>query len=338
MTIDKDFKELTHLNLFKISELPANIESFLMVAWNIPGGKLFTTDEDKKKMIYNIINSAAKLFNVSRDEVEEAFMKDSNIGQREALILSMIDTNIEPETYCNDIKTALSSGEPVKLTQNLEIKDEPLSLNEPSNLDLNNREINVETGGKYGDTVVIGNGATVELKNGTINPAGNASEANSSATILISNAEPCLVTLDNVTVTGIYPVYLNSANEESRVIINSGTFYTTCESDNPDKMGPAVYVGKGGSGSTIGGKAIINDGTFGQPGVVNNFLINVEDVLRKQENKEPRNFIEVRGGIFYNFDPSNNKAEGENTNFVADGYTVVSSKVGNDTIYKVVKE
>jgi len=38
-----------------------------------------------------------------------------------------------------------------------------------------------------------------------------------------------------------------------------------------------------------------------------------------------------------NFDPSNCKAEGENTNFVAPGYSVISEKHGEDTWYTVVK-
>ena len=38
------------------------------------------------------------------------------------------------------------------------------------------------------------------------------------------------------------------------------------------------------------------------------------------------------------FDPSNNGAEGSGTNFVADGYKVVSEPHGSDTWYKVVAE
>ena len=37
-----------------------------------------------------------------------------------------------------------------------------------------------------------------------------------------------------------------------------------------------------------------------------------------------------------NFDPSNCKAEGENTNFVADGHKVVTETHGSDTWYTVV--
>lgn len=48
--------------------------------------------------------------------------------------------------------------------------------------------------------------------------------------------------------------------------------------------------------------------------------------------------INVYGGTFVNFDPSNNAAEGAGTNFVADGYKVVSEAQDNgDVWYTVVK-
>ena len=39
-----------------------------------------------------------------------------------------------------------------------------------------------------------------------------------------------------------------------------------------------------------------------------------------------------------NFDPSNNSAEGAGTNFVAEGYKVVSETHGDDIWYTVVPE
>ena len=48
--------------------------------------------------------------------------------------------------------------------------------------------------------------------------------------------------------------------------------------------------------------------------------------------------IIVKGGTFVNFDPSNNLAEGAETNFVADGYKVISEVHGEDTWYTVVPE
>ena len=49
--------------------------------------------------------------------------------------------------------------------------------------------------------------------------------------------------------------------------------------------------------------------------------------------------INVYGGKFYNFDPSHSMSEpGGPVSFVAEGYKVVSSQVGSDTIYEVVPE
>lgn len=214
------------------------------------------------------------------------------------------------------------------------------TLTKAADIDLNGHSLDAVSNGNYGDNIVIGNGAAVTISNGEIKPAENASVANASATIIVKTASESHLTLNNVKVTGIHPVYLNSTNENSSVIINGGEYFTTMplEGVSSDNMAPAIYVGKGSTGSVTGGKVTINGGTFGQKGVVNNFLLNIEDVLRKQEGKEPRNFIEVFGGKYWNFDPSNNKAEGENTNFVADGYIVKKTQEGEDTLYEVVKE
>lgn len=210
------------------------------------------------------------------------------------------------------------------------------TLTKNSTIDLNGHTLDAESNGNYGDNVVIGNGANITINNGTINPALKATESNASAAIIVKTAYASTLTLNDCKVTGIYPLYVNSANKDTLVTINGGEFYTTSNSSNPDNMPPAVYVGKGSTGSTIGGKVIINSGTFGKKGVVNNYLLNVEDVLRKQEGKDSRNFIEVFGGTFINFDPSNNKAEGEGTNFVAEGHTVETIQDGDDIIYKVI--
>lgn len=46
--------------------------------------------------------------------------------------------------------------------------------------------------------------------------------------------------------------------------------------------------------------------------------------------------IIVTGGTFVNFNPADCYAEGAHTNFVADGYKVVSEVKGSDTYYTVV--
>lgn len=238
----------------------------------------------------------------------------------------------------NDIAKSMN-GNDIVVAKDIK-SDSGYTLTKPTNIDLNGHSLDAVSNGNYGDNIVVGNGATVTISNGEIKPADNASVSNASATIIIKTASESHLTLNDVKVTGIHPVYLNSANENTTVTINGGEFYTTMplEGVDSDHMAPAVYVGKGSTGSTIGGKVTINGGTFGCKGVVNNFLLNVEDVLRKQEGKEPRDFIECFGGNFYNFNPSDNKSEGEGTSFVAQGYHVESEQDGDDVLYKVVKD
>ena len=96
------------------------------------------------------------------------------------------------------------------------------------------------------------------------------------------------------------------------------------------RQGSAVQVQKG--------TLIINGGTFAcepysNPTYGYNFLINCLDSAYKNGTAK----VIINGGTFVNFDPSNCTAEGAHTNFVADGYKVVSEAHGNDTWYTVVK-
>lgn len=262
--------------------------------------------------------------------------KDEEGGDNDYWYTVLPDETIVLESTVQN--KAFSKGGDFFLSDDVTVEDNYVALTKDSNIDLNGKSLGTKKGGQYGDTMVIGNGANVTVKNGEIKPAEDASAAAASASILVKTSSASHVTLEDVTVSGIHPIYLNSANEGSTVTILSGNYCSSYRANDPTQEAPAVYVGKGTpSTSTIGGKVTIYGGTFGAPGYVNNFLLNVEDVLRKQEGKEPRNFIEVFGGTFINFNPADNKAEGEGTNFVANGYDVVSEQVGNDIYYTVVK-
>ena len=86
-------------------------------------------------------------------------------------------------------------------------------------------------------------------------------------------------------------------------------------------------------------KVIINGGTFacepfGDP-YGYNFLINCVDSAYKNGTAK----VIIQGGTFINFAPSNNSAEGADTNFVADGYKVVpQTQTNGDIWYTVVAE
>lgn len=96
------------------------------------------------------------------------------------------------------------------------------------------------------------------------------------------------------------------------------------------------YYGGGTAVQVQEGELTINGGifaveAFGEP-YGYNFLLNCVDAAYKNGTAK----IIVKGGIFKNFNPADNGAEGEHTNFVADGYTVVSMKDGEDTLYVVL--
>ena len=108
----------------------------------------------------------------------------------------------------------------------------------------------------------------------------------------------------------------------ANLVINGGTYYGG---------GTAVQVEKGTVTINGGHFAVepFSDASYGY-----NFLLNCIDSAYKDGTAK----IIVKGGTFVNFNPANCKAEGAGTNFVADGYKVVTETHGSDTWYTVVPE
>ena len=98
------------------------------------------------------------------------------------------------------------------------------------------------------------------------------------------------------------------------------------------------YYGGGTIFNVEKGTLIVNDGFFQVAPDVDTkdyrYTLNCIDGNYKNGTAK----IIVKGGTYVNFDPSNNGAEGSGTNFVADGYKVVSETHGSDIWYKVVAE
>jgi len=78
----------------------------------------------------------------------------------------------------------------------------------------------------------------------------------------------------------------------------------------------------------------ITDGIFKNNGEDKKFLLNCYDANYKAGTAK----IVVTGGKFYDFNPADNSAEGEHTNFVAEGYHVEISQDGDSTVYTVKKD
>ena len=108
----------------------------------------------------------------------------------------------------------------------------------------------------------------------------------------------------------------------ANLVINGGTYYG----------GGTAVQAQEGTVTINGGHFAVE--AFGEP-YGYNFLLNCYD--KNRENGTAK--IIVKGGTFVNFNPANCKAEGENTNFVAEGYGVVATPQANgDVWYTVVAE
>ena len=106
----------------------------------------------------------------------------------------------------------------------------------------------------------------------------------------------------------------------AKVTLEGGT-YTQQITNTADPHFDLIYVERG--------NVYVKGGTY--KGATPDWTLNCYD--EHYQSKEAN--IEVTGGTFVGFDPANNKAEGENTNFVPAGYV---SNMNEDGSYTVVPE
>ena len=169
--------------------------------------------------------------------------------------------------------------------------------------------------------IVISQPTTLNLEKKIITP-DNMGNNGTNFCALIVDADTTINAGENGGIdTGINGGYGINVRKGATVTINGGYYYGG---------GTAVQVQEG--------TLVINGGTFacepfGDP-YGYNFLINCIDAAYKDGTAK----ISITGGTFINFDPSNCTAEGAGTNFVADGYKVVSqTQTNGDVWYTVVK-
>lgn len=110
----------------------------------------------------------------------------------------------------------------------------------------------------------------------------------------------------------------------AKVTLEGGT-YTQQITNTADHHFDLIYVERG--------NVYVKGGTY--KGATPDWTLNCYD--EHYQSKEAN--IEVTGGTFVGFDPANNKAEGENTNFVPAGYVSTKGADGNYTVeeYKPVE-
>lgn len=205
---------------------------------------------------------------------------------------------VYPVTSASKMKEALSNGGIVSV--NTEIKTDNI-------------------GDTVADRVIISQPTTLNLDAKIVSP-DNMGENNTNFCALIVDANTTINASENGGIdTGTNGGYGINVRNGANLTINGGTYYGG---------GTAVQVQKG-TLTINGGHFAVEP--FGDP-YVYNFLLNCVDSAYKNGTAK----IIVKGGTFVNFDPSNNTAEGEGTNFVADGYKVVSETKDNGDIWYTV--
>ncbi len=124
------------------------------------------------------------------------------------------------------------------------------------------------------------------------------------------------------------------ASENGHIIINGGTYTNVGAKDfedpNPDKPQDPLTPNNNELIHVKENATIeINGGTF--IGNYENDTYGTRYTLNKKDADRANCDMIVKGGMFREFDPANNLAEGANTNFVANGYvSTLSAKNGVD--------
>ena len=178
------------------------------------------------------------------------------------------------------------------------------------------------SGDNAADRVIISKPTTLNLNAKIVFP-DNMGNNNTNFCALIVDADTTINAGENGGIdTGVNGGYGINVRNGATLTINGGSYYGG---------GTAVQVQEGTLTITGGHFAVE---AFGEP-YGYNFLLNCIDSAYKNGTAK----IIVKGGTFVNFDPSNNSAEGAGTNFVADGYKVVSATQTNgDVWYTVVSK
>ncbi len=117
--------------------------------------------------------------------------------------------------------------------------------------------------------------------------------------------------------------YAIDVQDGGKVVINGGHFIGNIH---------AVYVHTGSA--EINGGVFEIQQTFPTAGKEYEFVLNCYDASRKAGTAK----IVVKGGTFVGFNPANCKAEGDNTNFVADGYVSVETTYNGKKAWTVLKK
>ena len=186
-----------------------------------------------------------------------------------------------------------------------------------------NKDIKTDNiGDNEADRIIISKPTTLNLDAKIISP-DDMGNNNTNFCALIVDADTTINAGKNGGIdTGANGGYALNVRKGANLTITGGSYYGG---------GTAVQVQEGTLTITGGHFAVE---AFGEP-YGYNFLLNCIDSAYKNGTAK----IIVMGGTFVNFHPADCQAEGEHTNFVADGYKVVSeNKTNGEVWYTVVPQ
>ena len=183
-----------------------------------------------------------------------------------------------------------------------------------------NKDIKTDNiGDNEADRITISKPTTLNLDAKIISP-DDMGNNNTNFCALIVDADTTINTGKNGGIdTGANGGYALNVRKGANLTITGGSYYGG---------GTAVQVQEGTLTITGGHFAVE---AFGEP-YGYNFLLNCIDSAYKNGTAK----IIVMGGTFVNFNPADCQAEGAHTNFVADGYKVVSETQTNGEVWYTV--
>ena len=227
-------------------------------------------------------------------------------------------------TAGNQLSSAARQVGYVSLTSDLTRDDNSMmitSTDKPAVLDLNGYSLTAQ-GGTNGDGLVLQDNSNITIKNGTINPAKNVVDGG----CVIAVTRNTIVTIEDINITG--PRCIANTSSNNKITIKSGTY----KSEGATEC--VYYYGGTNSKITIEGGYFESEAD-NPVGSGKYYTLNIKDDKR-EAGVDVRNYIEVKGGEFVNFNPADCWSEGEHTNFVADGYKVTSyEREDGATVYVV---
>ena len=191
---------------------------------------------------------------------------------------------------------------------------------------VNGGNIKVDADVDPSEVLVVAKDTTIDMNGKTIANTNEVWKDDTNSWSLISARENA-----DLTITG-NGTFKAKENDCYAVDVQDSTATVTIENGTFIGNVHAVYVYEG-TAYIKGGFYSVQQ-KYPDASKANEFVLNCYDANYKNGTAK----IIVTGGTFVNFNPADCKAEGKNTNFVADGYSVITeTKANGDVWYTVVK-